>query len=90
MRKFDIEDKLKKILLKLSKKDKHKYGIIMKKINEIVSCKDIEYYKNLRSPLQHLKSVHIDSHFVLAFRYDKTNDIVIFYDFDHHDNIFGK
>ena len=88
MRKFDIEKKLHNILKKLFKKDRIKYEIIWKKINEIINVPDVEHYKNLRAPLQDFKSVHIDKSFVLTFKYDKANDKVLFYDFDHHDNVY--
>jgi len=90
MRKFDVEEKLHKILVKLSKKDKLKYEIIWKKIHEILNISDVEHYKNLRFPLNGFKRVHIDTNFVLIFKYDKKSDKVIFYDFDHHDNIYKR
>lgn len=90
MRKFDIEKELHNILKKLFKKDKVKYDRIWNKINEIINISDVEHYKNLRAPLQHFKSVHIEKSFVLVFKYDKTNNKVIFYDFDHHDIIYKK
>ena len=88
MRKFLIEEKLEKTLKKLSKKDKAAYEALMNKINEILTCEDVSHYKNLRNPLQHLKRVHIKGPFILAFKYIKSEDKVIFYDFDHHDNIY--
>ena len=60
----------------------------MKKIEEIVSSDDINHYKNLKKPLNDFKRVHIDAHFVLVFIYDKNEDVVYFYDLDHHDNIY--
>ncbi len=89
MRKFRVEPSLEKILEKLAKRDKKRYEILMKKVEEILSCEDPNHYKNLRVPLQHLKRVHIDSHFVLTFRYIPSEDLIVFYDFDHHDNIYG-
>jgi YafQ family addiction module toxin component len=88
MREFAIEEKLKKILKKLSKKDKASYETLMSKIHEILSCSDVEHYKNLRSPLQQLKRVHIKGPFILTFKYNKEEDKVWFYDFDHHNNIY--
>ena len=88
MREFDIEEKLHKILKKLSKKDAKRYEIIWKKIHEIINSTDIGHYKNLKYPLNDFKRIHIDKSFVLTFRYDKTDDLVIFYDFDHHDKIY--
>lgn len=90
MRKFDIEKRLHIILKKLFKKDKLKYQIIWKKINEIINASDVEHYKNLRAPLQDFKRAHIDGNFVLIFKYDKMKDKVLFYDFDHHDKIYIK
>ena len=90
MREFSIEEGLQKILKKLLKKDRETYEAIMGKIDEILTCSDVNHYKNLRNPLQHLKRVHIKSSFVLTFRYLESEDKVVFYDFDHHDNIYKK
>ena len=90
MRKFDVEEKLHKTLQKLFRKDSKKYGIVWKKINEIINSENIEHYKNLKYDLKEFKGVHIDKSFVLIFKYDKTNDKLIFYDFDHHDKIYFK
>lgn len=88
MRKFDIEKNLHRILKKLSKKDKKRYEAVWKKIKEIVGSESVEHYKNLKSPLNDFKRVNIDRSFVLIFKYDKSNDKIIFYDFDHHDKIY--
>ncbi len=88
MRNFRVEEKLRRVMQKLANKEPKKYNILLKKIDEILNCDNVEHYKNLRTPLQHLKRVQINTHFVLTFRYEKTSDVVIFYDFDHHDNIY--
>ena len=88
MRKFDIEEKLHQILKKLFKKDKKRYEITWKKINEIINSSNIEHYKNLKFPMNEFKRVHIDKSFVLVFKYDKANDRIKFYDLDHHDKIY--
>ncbi|MBT3814077.1 hypothetical protein HOE37_00860 [Candidatus Woesearchaeota archaeon] len=87
---FDLHDKLSTILSKLSKKDKKKVEIINKKIKEIIANdhKTIDRYKNLRTPLQHLKRVHIDKHFVLTFNVDKEKNFILFVDFAHHDTVY--
>ena len=90
MREFFIEKNLNKTLRKLFKKDKALYEAIMKKFDEILTCDDVNHYKNLRKPLQHLKRVHIKGPFILTFKYIESEDKVIFYDFDHHDNIYSK
>ncbi|MEK6894802.1 MAG: addiction module toxin RelE [Nanoarchaeota archaeon] len=87
---FDISDKLRIILVKLIKKDKKKVEIINKKIKEIINndSETIKRYKNLRHDLSDLKRVHIDKHFVLTFKVDLAMNFILFYDFDHHDNIY--
>ncbi|MBE3121655.1 MAG: hypothetical protein IMZ53_03375 [Thermoplasmata archaeon] len=88
MRKYSIEERFKKKMKILFKKDKKRYSILLKKMEEILSCDEVTHYKNLRAPLQHLRRVHIDSHFVLVFRHDDASDTVLFYDLDHHDTIY--
>lgn len=81
-----VERKLVKKLLKIIKKDPKLHQSIHKKMYEIASTKDVEHYKNLRSPMQHLKRVHIQDSFVLLFT-QKDNQI-IFVDIDHHENAY--
>ena len=90
MREFEIESNLRKTLSKLYRKEKRRYDLIMNKIEKILTSKNVDRYKNLRKPLQRFKRVHINSNFVLVFKYDKAQDLVIFYDFDHHDKIYKK
>lgn len=89
MTSYAIKLSLRKILNKLSKKDKETYEQVLNKIDEVTSSAAIDHYKNLRKPLQHLKRVHIKSS-VLTFKYDKLEDKVIFYNFGHHDDIYKK
>lgn len=84
-----IQPNLQKIMLKLFRKDNQTRERIIKKINEIINSGDIEHYKNLKKPLQHLKRVQIREN-VLVFKYDKTNKLISFEDFDHHDKIYLK
>lgn len=90
MREIDFEERLDKYIRKLKKKDKKKFEIVYKKVKEIAKSPDIEHYKNLRSPLNEFKRVHIDRSFVLVFKYYKSEDKVVFYDLDHHDKIYSK
>ena len=87
MRKFKISEKLEQIFIKTLRKDKALYEQIKKKINEIINSEDVEHYKNLRHDMKNSKRVHI-GHFVLIFRFDKTNNIIFFDDFDHHDKVY--
>ena len=84
---YDIKPTLRNILEKLLKKDKTRYEQIIKKIEEIINSDDVDHYKNLRSPLQHLKAVHI-GHFVLVFSVDKSSKIIMFENYKHHDEIY--
>jgi YafQ family addiction module toxin component len=84
MREFEISPELRKILVKLSKKDKSAYEAAMKKIEEVAASAEVEHYKNLRYDFKELKRVHV-GHFVLVFNYDKSKDFIYFVDFNHHD-----
>lgn len=87
MYKYEIRKSLEKQFLKLAKKNPKQLLVIEKKIKEIISCKDINHYKNLRKPLNHLKRVHIDKSFVLIFSINE-NGKIIFEEFNHHDVIY--
>ena len=89
MREFSIEENLKKTLKRLFKKDKVMHDALMNKIEEILNCRDVNHYKNLRKPLHDFKRVHIKSSFVLIFKFIESENRIIFYDLDHHDNIYN-
>ncbi len=88
MREFSVEEKLKSFLEKLQKKDKVFYEAVMKKMEGILTCAEVDHYKNLKSPLQEFKRVHVRSSFVLLFKYLPSENKVIFYKIDHHDRIY--
>ena len=88
MHNFEISESLTKKLGKLLKKDKKRYGAVMRKIEEIVSCKDISHYKNLRYDMSDSKRVHIAKSFVLVFRYSKKENKIYFDDLGHHDEVY--
>lgn len=74
---FNYTGLLKKKLAKLFKRNKKRYEIVMKKIEEIASSDEleIERYKNLRYDRSDEKRVHIDKSFVLTFKVDKAKKI---------------
>jgi len=84
---FDVSENLQKILNKTSKKDKDLYNQILKKIDEVIHSENVEHYKNLRYNMKDSKRIHI-GHFVLIFQYKKEENLILFDDFDHHDNIY--
>ncbi len=90
MREFSIEEGLKKTISRLCRKDKVTYEILMKKMEEITHCDDINHYKNLRRPLQEFKRAHIRGSFVLIFKHNPSKDKVLFYYFDHHDYVYER
>ncbi len=89
MTSYEVIPYLQKILNKLSKKDKNIYEQVLIKINEFINSQDVEHYKNLRYDMNDRKRVHI-GHFVLVFKFIKSENKIIFLDFDHHDNIYKK
>lgn len=82
-----ISEQLDKIVDKLQKKDKTHYERIIKKMEEIKNSNNADHYKNLRSPLQHLKGVHI-GHFVIVFSVDESSKMITFKNYKHHDEIY--
>jgi mRNA-degrading endonuclease RelE of RelBE toxin-antitoxin system len=58
MYRLQVRPEVQKIVEKLAKKDKKQVEIIFCKVNEVLQ--DPHRYKNLRSPLNHWKRVHID------------------------------
>ncbi len=78
-----------RILTKLQKKDKQLYENLLNKMEEIRNSADVEHYKNLRYDLKEFKRVQV-GHFVLVFKFEKMNNLILFSDFNHHDNIYNK
>ena len=85
----EVKPHLKKILTKLSKKDKKLYEQVLNKIDEIIKSESIEHYKNLKYDMKDCKRVHI-GHFVIVFSLEKPQNLISFEDLDHHDNIYKK
>ena len=88
--KYNLSDELEETLKKLFKRDKKRYDITIKKIEEI-SSRDIEtinFYKNLRHDLKDYKRVHIDKSFVLLFRVFEKDKFILFDKLRHHDQIY--
>jgi YafQ family addiction module toxin component len=87
MYKPGIESNLKKKLGKQFKKDRKRYEIVMKKMEEILQ--NPHHSKLLSHDMKHLRRVHIDSSFVLVFSINENDKIILFVDIDHHDKIYG-
>ena len=87
-----FSENLKEKLKKLFKKDKHRYEVLMKKIEQICSSDEstIEHYKNLRYDFNGLQRVHVDKSFVLTFKVDLEKKFILFVEFEHHDLIYKR
>jgi len=71
---------------KISRKNPRQFAAIEKKTKEILLKP--HHYKNLRAPLNHLKSVHINKSFVLVYSVNEENKTVTLEEIDHHDKIY--
>ena len=57
MHNWKISEHLQDVMKKLSKKDKPLYEQLVKKIDEIINCEDVEHYKNLRYNMKDSKDI---------------------------------
>jgi len=89
---YDLHDRLREKIKRLEKKDPQRAEILYKKIKQIrdSGLSEIGHYKNFRHDLSYMKRVHIDKSFVLTFEVNRQKNKILFIDFDHHDNIYGK
>jgi len=59
---------------------------VLRKIDEILTCSDINHYKNLKYNFKKYKRVHInDSYLILFFG---SNNVIYFVDYEHHNKIY--
>jgi mRNA-degrading endonuclease RelE of RelBE toxin-antitoxin system len=79
-----ISKELKRILQKLSKKDKNLAIAVNKKIRQIINLDivGINHFKNLKGEMSHLKRVHVGS-FILTFKLQ--GGTICFENLCHHD-----
>jgi mRNA-degrading endonuclease RelE of RelBE toxin-antitoxin system len=85
---YDLTDELRKKLEVLSRKDKVLAQTFKKKLLEVVSRDEqtINSYKNLRSPLNEYKRIHLTSNYILLFVVEKNH--IIFVDIAHRDKVY--
>ena len=88
---YDISDEIERKMARLFRKDRGTLNALGNKIKEVISRDPgtIDFYKNLNSPLNDYKRVHI-GHFVLTFRVFKDRNFIFFESFCHHDEAYGK
>ena len=85
-----LSGELKRVLAKLSAKNKTLAIAVNKKIKQVCSCDEelINHYKNLRHELSEFKRAHIDKSFVLLFKVDFKKKLVFFTKLGHHNDIY--
>jgi mRNA-degrading endonuclease RelE of RelBE toxin-antitoxin system len=88
---FDIDDKLKKKIKKLIKKDKVLVQNFNKKVKEFISqnSNTISTYRNLKSSLNEFKGIHLSDNIIMLFKVDLESNIIIFYDICHRDKAYS-
>ena len=59
---------------------------VMKKIEEILICDDLNHYKNLKNDLKKYKRIHVNDSYVILFFGDDGK--VYFVDYNHHDFVY--
>ncbi len=87
---YTLSDILKKKINKLLKKDKILALNFKKKLNEIVNQneKTINIYKNLKSPDNDKKRIHLTDNFILLFKVDIKKNKILFVDILHWDKAY--
>lgn len=88
MLKFELSSKLQKKVKIIAKKDKVLAKIFKKKLVEIINRNlvSINTYKNLKSPLNDYKQIHLTDNYILLFKLDK--DVILFIDILHWDKAY--
>lgn len=86
---YSISDELQKKLRKIAIKDRVLALIFYKKVQETISRdkKTINAYKNLRSPMNGYKRIHLTDNYILLFGVEGNH--IVFVDIRHWDNVFG-
>ena len=64
--------------------------IFKKKLQEVINhnTMTIDTYKNLRSPQNEFKRIHLTDNFILLFTVDKPRQHIVFIDILHWDNAY--
>jgi mRNA-degrading endonuclease RelE of RelBE toxin-antitoxin system len=84
-RQYKFLPKFAKAFSKLKGKELHN---LIKKMDQILECEDINHYKNLMNGLKKFKRVHVNDSYVILFI--DQNNFIHFVDYDHHDKIYNK
>ena len=87
---YDITDVLRKKLKKIGKKDKILAQTFYRKLQEVINrdAKTINSYKNLKSPMNEFKRIHLTDNYILLFKIEKKH--IVFVDIKHWDHVYKK
>ena len=87
---YDLTDILRKKLEKISQKDRILAQNFYRKVQEVINRdeKTINAYKNLRSPLNEYKRIHLTDNYILLFAVSKKH--IVFVDIRHIDDVYKK
>lgn len=87
---YDITDVLRKKLRKLARKDRILAQTFYRKLQEIINRDSgtINFYKNLKSPMNEFKRIHLTDNYILLFKVE--NKHIVFVDIKHWDYVYEK
>ncbi len=92
MYKIAFDPSFQSIMDKLKVKDPKGYNNVISKIKQVAITLEYNpnHCKNLKAPLQNYKRVHVNKSFVIIFKVDIKNKLLIIYDYDHHKQVYKK
>jgi YafQ family addiction module toxin component len=82
---LEVVEKVDRIFKKLRKKDLTQFEALSMKVNEVLE--NPQRFKPLRSPMQHMRRVHVGS-FVLIYDIDETRKVVTIRRYEHHNSVY--
>ena len=90
MLKFGFTKSLERKIRKLKTKDKILVQNFKRKFEEIINEDEfsIQRYKNLKSPQNEFKRIHLTDNFILLFKFLKKEKFVLFVDIVHRDRAY--
>jgi addiction module RelE/StbE family toxin len=80
-----VVEKVDRIFKKLQQKDRAQFEALSRKVREILI--NPQQFKPLRSPMQHMRRVHVGS-FVLVYDTDEARKVVTIRRYEHHDTVY--
>lgn len=82
---LEVVEKVDKLFIKLQKKDPVQFEALSRKVSEILE--NPQQFKPLRSPMQHMRRVHVGS-FVIVYDINEAKKVVTIRRYEHHDNVY--